>query len=83
MIEPTIAVRYRCRCMNGKETVLRLAARRPGEDVLAFMARVNDVISKDHDERLCSATAVEYLKIPMEGNGRVGLDPDPENGETQ
>jgi hypothetical protein len=66
------SIAYKCHCMPAQAS-FDVDARRPSEDVVAWMERVvRPALGKDHAKRspICQSTAVEYLKIPVPEDGR-------------
>ena len=64
-----IKVKLKCKCTDG-ETEISIRGREDGEDIRDYMRAVQDEVSKWHRHRLCSATKLEYLKLPIvEGKG--------------
>ena len=68
-------VHYKCFC-NRFEQTLTIREREAGEDVVAFVRdNVADAISRHHRalSPLCTRTQMEYAKIPVSTEGRVGV----------
>lgn len=65
-----IEVRYKCACME-REGVTVVKERRPDEDVMDFMRRVQEAITSDHRMRsmLCQSVTMEYAKLPAPDSG--------------
>ena len=77
-----ITVTYRCRCFApGKERLIDVTEREPGEDVVEWMRKVQGVITADHSDvssALCGALSAEYVKIPVDSHDDavgVGMRP--------
>lgn len=63
---------YKCRCMT-EEKSLYMRERKPDEDIINYMEDVQRKVGAEHKKLspLCRATALEYLKLPVEGE-RIG-----------
>lgn len=68
-----VEVIYKCQCLP-YEISLHVCEREVGEDVLDYMNRVQRAIGMNHLSRspLCTATTMEYAKIPVTSDGVVG-----------
>jgi len=75
----SVEVTYKCACMPAEVTIYA-PYRRSDQDVVEWMAVVQEIISIDHRLRspTCMRTAMEYAKIPMPENApRLGDRPIP------
>lgn len=65
-----IEIRYKCRCLP-REVSFHMRERLSHEPIEDFMKHVQLAISVDHNNRspLCLARALEYAKLPAEGDG--------------
>lgn len=62
-----VYIPYKCSCMK-EEAILVSREREVEEDILDFVDHVQKILGEDHTKRspFCRATAVEYIKIPMD-----------------
>lgn len=70
----TILIKYSCFQCGVFRRSLNVAARTPGEDVLAWTNRTVAAVAADHraDCPACRATSVSELMIPMQGASLIG-----------
>lgn len=68
-------IMYKCGCMAA-ETEIEVTDRRPNGDILPWMEMVQHAISVDHAalSPMCRRGALEYAKIPLEGD-QIGTPP--------
>lgn len=73
-IKPTITVLYSCHFCGLTDIPVQVAARLPGDDLMAWMDQMGRVLSTDHFQRKpdCRPTKLSQVKIPMEGVECVG-----------
>ena len=70
-------VTYKCRCMPAERTI-PVTTRVEGGGIGEWMeAVVVPAVSYDHRNRnpLCRATALEYLRMPVEEGSEIGTQP--------
>lgn len=69
----TIKMLYKCACMQDDGS-FDMRDRRTDENVVDYMEEVVAKLTNDHRKRnpLCTATKVEYLKLPVAKDKGIG-----------
>lgn len=67
-----IDLKLKCKCTFGEET-LSVRERFADEDICAYMNFIQQMVAEWHSSRLCSAPALQYLKIPVDDNSPIGV----------
>lgn len=65
-------LQLKCKCTDG-EVGLAVRDRGDGEDIASYMEYIQLEVGLWHQQRGCSATALEYLKMPVADGKPIGV----------
>ena len=70
-----LTIQFKCSCTKDEQT-MEVREREPEEPIELYMNYIQRVLGDWHRGRLCLSTKLEYLKIPIPQEGRIGDRPE-------